>query len=109
MKIITENFETLKKTACTVFDSTLTLDEMIELHHELSRGMDKGTHAFSKHVSHYDFYHESTDYIVTKVFRDMDDCEECLAVEFIQHDVYTDHEETVLYLFDWDCFKGWIL
>lgn len=109
MKIITENFETLKKTACTLFDSTLTLDEMIELHHELSRGMDKGAHAFSKHVSHYDFYHESTDYIVTRLFRDYDGLDEEIAVELIQHDVYTDHEETVLYLFDWEYFKETIL
>ena len=76
MRIITEDFNTLTETVCTVFED-LSIEEIMELAEVMtkvcsitSRPFHRVNHSYQMKKSVYDMAYESVHYIIEKVFKD---------------------------------------
>lgn len=76
MRIITEDFNTLTETVCTVFED-LSIEEIMELAEVMtkvcsltSRPFRRVNHSYQMKKPVYDMAYESVHYIIEKVFKD---------------------------------------
>lgn len=88
MKIIHDDFQTLTKTICTIFEG-LSLEEMVELIGVMTKVSSLSSKPF-RQVNHsyqmkrpvYDMAYESVHYIIERIFRDDD---EGIMVTLLEH------------------------